>query len=244
MVFLINTCRDLVDLLKTEFKHTLQKSPLNQNPCSAEMGGDSSSSGEEDGDAEWRAAINSVASTTPSNRSTVANGTTTTSAGSPHRENKVDAKTIKLYQIKAQKLLDDILEKSIQVVRQEPTEAAENHSIIDGGGVRLFRDAPLGILFDRVDELRGPLKRPRIVPNVEVDEKSRKFRQQLKSVVVEGDDIICSAKEAGERSLAKLEARVAVAKAKAKRAEERVAELKTIRGERWLPAIARQMNKK
>ncbi|KAI3824155.1 hypothetical protein L1987_05604 [Smallanthus sonchifolius] len=207
------------------------------------MGGDSSSSGEEDGDAEWRAAINSVASTTSSNRSTVANGTTTTttSAGSPHRENKADAKTIKLYQIKAQKLLDDILEKSIQVVRQEPTEAAENHSIIDGGGVRLFRDAPLGILFDRVDELQGPLKRPRIVPNVEVDEKSRKFRRQLKSVVVEGDDIICSAKEAGERSLAKLEARDAAAKAKAKREEERVAELKKIRGERWLPAIARQM---
>ncbi|KAF5763633.1 hypothetical protein HanXRQr2_Chr15g0682651 [Helianthus annuus] len=214
---------------------------LNPKPCSAEMGGDSSSSGEEDGDAEWRAAINSVTSTAPSNSSTVANGTTTTSGGSPSR---ADTKNIKLYQIKAQKLLDDILEKSIKVVRKEPTEVAENHSISNEGGIRLFRDAPRGILFDRVDELQGPLKRPRIAPNMEVDEKSKKFRRQLKSVVVDGDDIICSAKKARERFLAKLEARDAAAKAKAKREEERVAELKRIRGERWLPAIARQMRSK
>ncbi|KAK9064897.1 hypothetical protein SSX86_016279 [Deinandra increscens subsp. villosa] len=202
------------------------------------MGGDSSSSssGEEDGDAEWRAAINSVTSTTPSNPS---NGTTTTTSSA-----REDGKNnIKLYQIKAQKLLDDIIEKSIQVVRQEPTEVAQNHSIENGGGggVRLFRDAPPGILFDKINELQGPLKRPRIVPGVEVDEKSRKFRQQLKSVVVDGGDIIVSAKEACERSLSKLEARDAAAKAKAKREEERVAELKKVRGERWLPAIAREM---
>lgn len=67
------------------------------------------------------------------------------------------------------------------------------------------------------------------------------FRKQLKSVAVDGNDIIVSAKEAYQRSLAKQEARDAVAKAKAKREEERVAELKKIRGERWLPAIARQM---
>ncbi|XP_076947059.1 uncharacterized protein LOC143618883 [Bidens hawaiensis] len=197
-------------------------------------GGDcSSSSGEEDGDAEWRAAINSVTTTS------------TSSAGSPSRLNKADTKTIKLYQIKAQKLLDDILEKSIQIVRQEAAKVEENHSISNGGGVRLFRDAPPGILFDQVDELQGPLKRPKLVPNVEeVDEKSKKFRKQLKSVVVDGHDIICSAKEACERSLAKLEARDAAAKAKAKREEERVAKLKTIRGERWLPAIAKQMRSK
>ncbi|KAJ0692424.1 hypothetical protein HanPI659440_Chr15g0585791 [Helianthus annuus] len=70
------------------------------------------------------------------------------------------------------------------------------------------------------------------------------FRRQLKSVVVDGDDIICSAKKAREKFLAKLEARDAAAKAKAKREEERVAELKRIRGERWLPAIARQMRSK
>ncbi|KAD7117779.1 hypothetical protein R6Q59_005689 [Mikania micrantha] len=205
------------------------------------MGGDSSTSGEEDGDAEWRAAINSVASTAPSNRSTVANGTTTTSSvDSPGREDKGNTKNIKLYQIKAQKLLDEILEESLQVVSQEPTEVAENHTVINGGGVRLFRDAPLGILFNQVDEPQGPLKRPRIVPTVEVDEKSKKFKQQLKSVVVDGNDIISSAKKAYEGSLAKLEARDAAAKAKAKREEQRVAELKAVRGERWLPAVARQ----
>ncbi|XP_076922395.1 uncharacterized protein LOC143584177 [Bidens hawaiensis] len=194
-------------------------------------GGECSSSGEEDGDAEWRAAINSVTNTN------------TTSAGSPPRLDT--GKTIKLYQIKAQKLLDDILEKSIQIVRQEPTKVEENNSISNGGGVRLFRDAPPGILFDQVDELQGPLKRPKLVPNVEeVDEKSKKFRKQLKSVVVDGHDIICSAKEACERSLTKSEARDAAAKAKAKREEERVAKLKTIRGERWLPAIAKQMRSK
>ncbi|KAI7729266.1 hypothetical protein M8C21_028444 [Ambrosia artemisiifolia] len=208
------------------------------------MGGDSSSSGEEDGDAEWRAAINSVATTTPSNRTSVVNGATTNSVGSPDRENKSDTKSTKLYQLKAQKLLDDMLEKSLQVVRKEPTEVAENHSISNGGGVRLFRDAPCGIVFDRIDELQGPLKRPRIAPNMEVDEKSRKFRKQLKSVVVDGDDIISSAKKARERFLAKLEARDAAAKAKAKREEDRIAELKRIRGERWLPAIAKQMRSK
>lgn len=189
----------------------------------------SSSSGEEDGDAEWIAAINSVASTTPSN------GPTTTS------QIKADTNTPKLYHIKAQKLLDDLLEKSIQVVQMQPTKVIENHSMTNGGGVRLFRDAPPGIVFDHVDEIQGPLKRPRIVPIMEVDEKSKKFRKQLKSVAVDGNDIIVSAKEAYQRSLAKQEARDAAAKAKAKREEERVAELKKIRGERWLPAIARQM---
>ncbi|KAL4568784.1 hypothetical protein LXL04_024400 [Taraxacum kok-saghyz] len=200
---------------------------------------DSSSSGEEDGDAEWRAAISSVASTTPSNRSAPVNGTTTSS---PTRENQT--KSVKLSQIKGQKLLDAILEKSLQIVRQSPNKVAENDSIANGGGVRLFRDAPVGILFDQTNEVKGPLKRPQIIPNVEVDEKSRKFRKQVKSVVVDGDDIMASAKEARKKWLAKIEAREADAKAKAKREEERVSELKKIRGERWLPSIAKEMRSK
>lgn len=63
----------------------------------------------------------------------------------------------------------------------------------------------------------------------------------LQSVVVDGNDILVSAKEASERSLARLEAREAAAKAAAKREEERVRELKKVRGEKWLPSIARQM---
>jgi hypothetical protein len=38
-----------------------------------------------------------------------------------------------------------------------------------------------------------------------------------------------------------LEVREAAAKAKAKREEERVQELKKVRGEKWLPSVARQM---
>lgn len=67
------------------------------------------------------------------------------------------------------------------------------------------------------------------------------FRKQLHSVAVDGADIIAAARAEGQKSLAKLEAREAAAKAAAKREEERVAELKRIRGERWLPSIAREM---
>jgi hypothetical protein len=63
----------------------------------------------------------------------------------------------------------------------------------------------------------------------------------LRSVVVDGNGILVSSKKASERSLAKLEAREAAAKAKTKREEERVQELKKVRGEKWLPSIARQI---
>ena len=63
----------------------------------------------------------------------------------------------------------------------------------------------------------------------------------LRSVAVDGSDILVSAKKASQRSLARLEAREAAAKAKAKREEERVQELKKVRGEKWFPSIARQM---
>lgn len=41
--------------------------------------------------------------------------------------------------------------------------------------------------------------------------------------------------------MARLEARDAAAKAKAKREEERVEILKKVRGERWLPSMAKEM---
>ena len=63
----------------------------------------------------------------------------------------------------------------------------------------------------------------------------------LRSVAVDGSEILVSAKKASQRSLTRLEAREAAAKAKAKREEERVQELKKVRGEKWLPSIARQM---
>lgn len=60
-------------------------------------------------------------------------------------------------------------------------------------------------------------------------------------MAVDGRDIIASAKRACEKSVVRLEAREAAAKAAAKREEERVAELKKVRGEKWLPSIAREM---
>ena len=47
-----------------------------------------------------------------------------------------------------------------------------------------------------------------------------------------------------QKSLARLEAKDAAAKAAANREKERVAELKRIRGERWLPSVAKKMQVK
>lgn len=60
-------------------------------------------------------------------------------------------------------------------------------------------------------------------------------------MAVEGGDVITAAKRACEKSIARLEAKEAAVKAAAKREEERVAELKKVRGEKWLPSIAREM---
>ena len=94
------------------------------------------------------------------------------------------------------------------------------------------------------DEYQQPTKRPRILPGKEVDEKSKKFRRQVQSVSVDGIDIIAAASDAYQKSLAKREAKDAAAKAAAMREKERVAELKRIRGERWLPSITRDMKVK
>ncbi|XAR51366.1 hypothetical protein NMG60_11005974 [Bertholletia excelsa] len=219
------------------------------------IGGNSSSSGEEDGDADWKAAIDSVAATTTFSRTTNIDlaSTSKASKASPvdhamkHDDDSEGSnhklQNLKHYQIKAQSLLDDILEKSMEIVR-DPINTLEDNPIITEGGVRLFKHAPPGILFDYTDELQRPTKKPRILPGKEIDENSEKFRWKIQSVAVEGMDIIAAARGACQRSLAKLEAREAAAKAATKEEEERVAELKKIRGERWLPSIARDMQVK
>lgn len=123
-----------------------------------------------------------------------------------------------------------------------PTPALEeNHDERGEGGIRLFSQAPPGIMFDPVDVYPRPTKRPRILPTEEVSEKSKKFRRQILSVAVDGSDVIAAAKNACQQSLARFEAKEVAAKAAVKREEERVAELKRIRGEKWLPSIARDM---
>lgn len=124
------------------------------------------------------------------------------------------------------------------------------------------------------DELQGPKKKPRILPGEEIDLDSKKvrlfflqhsslniklsfdylsrskdrfglqFRRKLKTVAVDGLDILTAARDACQKSLKRMEAKDAAAKEKAKREEERVAELKRIRGERWLPSIAKEMKVK
>ncbi|KAL7101510.1 hypothetical protein ACP275_08G058300 [Erythranthe tilingii] len=206
------------------------------------MGGgrrsDNSSSGEEDGDAEWRAAIDSVTAVA----SSVKNDSNGSSRRSTHEDEdqKHKPQNMKHYQIKAQKMLDDLIEKSIEVVTDK-SQMLEKDPPISDAGVRLFRNAPSGIVFDQANELHGPKTRPKIVRGEEFDEKSKKFRKRLKSVAVDGTHLIDVARAAGQKLLAKMEARESAAKAAAKRDEERVAELKKIRGERWLPSIARQM---
>jgi len=214
----------------------------------------SSSSGEEDGDADWKAAIDSVAVTTTINGRTsndrvasTSNGSSTKSLGRATQQDEdgeVDNRNpqnLKHYQIKAQKLLDGILEKTIEIVGEDPIHILDDDSTISGGGVRLFKHAPPGIVFDHIDELQRPTKKPRILPGKEIDEKSKKFRWQLQSIAVDGMDIVAAAKHSHQKTLAKREAKDAAAKAAAKREEERVAELRKIRGERWLPSLARDI---
>lgn len=52
---------------------------------------------------------------------------------------------------------------------------------------------------------------------------------------------MAAARDACRKSIARLEAKDAAAKEAAKREEQRIAELKRIRGERWLHSVAREM---
>lgn len=193
-----------------------------------------SSSGEEDGDAEWMNAINSIATgalnyfprpTSPPNQGQAL-----------EEQPKSENHKLTHYQLKAQKVLNDILEKSIEVV-SSANHLPDEDSAVNGGGVQLFKNAPCGIVFDPLYDVIRPHKRPRILPMKEINEKSKAFKRQVLSVAVEGTDIIAAAREACQKSLAKQKARDAAATLAAKREVERVAELKRTRGERWLPCM-------
>lgn len=208
----------------------------------------SSSSSEEDGDSEWKAAINSAAAGASSVMSSFMNGFSANENGGGGGGDYNQSKTQQLpkhYQIKAQKILDEIIGKSLEIVNDPLIHLPDDEAVVDEdeGCIRLFKNAPPGIVFDHVDE--QPLrKRPRILPGREINEKSKKFRRRLESVVVDGKDIMAAARDKCQRSLSRLEAKDEAAKAAAKREEERVAQLKKIRGEKWLPCIAREMQLK
>ncbi|KAF6159761.1 hypothetical protein GIB67_030019 [Kingdonia uniflora] len=199
----------------------------------------SSSSGEEDGDSNWKAAIDSVSTT--DYFSSISNGDSTNRIHNDVSEKKHKPQTLKLYQIKAQKILEDFIEKNL-VIERVQIPNLDNDQLESEVGIRLFKNAPRGMV-DPLEEIQPPRKRPRILPMEDVDEKSKKFKRKLKSVVVEGVDVIGAARDACHKALTRFEARDAVAKTASKREEERVAELKKIRGEKWLPSIAREMQR-
>ncbi|KAJ8485427.1 hypothetical protein OPV22_017912 [Ensete ventricosum] len=218
-------------------------------------GGSSSSSGEEDGDATWKAAINSVATVgfglSASNGRPKSDPAAVDSfedddnggddaAAQLHQQGRSKAPKLKLYQIKAQKILDDLLDRSLVMVRN-PIPSIDECPQSDEAAIRLFSSSPAGIILDPVGEHPLPCTKPRIVPGEEINEKSKKFKSQIRSVVLNGNDITATAAEACKRALARSEAKEAAAKAAAKREEERVSELKKARGEKWLPSVAKYM---
>ncbi|KAG5057567.1 hypothetical protein GLYMA_05G105500v4 [Glycine max] len=204
----------------------------------------SSSSGEEDGDAAWRAAIDSIAQTTTYVSSTTKHTHPNHDDDDDYDGHKPKTRQLKHYQLKAQNLLNEILENSIEIVRK-PVPVVDEDPESNECGIRLFKHAQPGIVFDHVDEPQPPRKRPRILPGGDIDEKSKKqFRKQIRSVAVNGIEIIAAANDAYKKSLARLEAKDAAAKAKAKREDERVENLKKIRGEKWLPSMAQEMQVK
>ncbi|KAF4375142.1 uncharacterized protein LOC115715169 [Cannabis sativa] len=206
-----------------------------------------SSSGEEDGDAAWRAAIDSVATATSTYVSSIINGSSDMAAKrrltSADDGNDRRNKKLKHYQIKAQKLLNEILEESLVMVKDHPINEPVDDTINEGV-IRLFKNSNPGIELDPTEEPQEPRKRPKILPGKEIDEKSKKFKKRLQSVTVDGEDIMAASRKACQKSLARMEAKEAAAKEAAKREEERVAQLKKIRGERWLPSLAREMQMK
>lgn len=200
----------------------------------------SSSSSEEDGDAAWKAAISSAAA----GASSYINGLSAKQDGAEDSKQSKTQQLPKHYQVKAQKLLDDIIGKSLEMV-STPMDVPDDEAVVneEEGVIRLFKNAPPGIVFDHVDE--QPLrKRPRILPGNEINEKSKKFKRKIQSVAVDGNDIVSKARDQCQRALSRLEAKDAAAKEAAKKEEERVAQLKKVRGERWLPSLAREMQSK
>lgn len=67
------------------------------------------------------------------------------------------------------------------------------------------------------------------------------FKRRVQSTSVEGHGIIASARSAHQQALERSEARDAARRAAELCEEERVTKLKKLRGEKWLPSLAREM---
>ncbi|CAL9246985.1 unnamed protein product [Arabidopsis halleri] len=198
-------------------------------------GGDSSS---EDEDPKWKAAINSIATTTVYGASATKPAATQTHGNGDFR---IKPKKLTHGQIKVKNLLNEMVEKTLDFVK-DPVNVPEDKPENDCG-VRLFKRCATGIIFDHVDEIKGPKKKPNLRPDRGFEVNSKEFKKRIKSIAVDGSDILTAATEAAKKASARIEAKEAAAKAKAKKEEERIAELKKVRGEKWLPSIERAMKK-
>ncbi|KAJ4900272.1 Uncharacterized protein Rs2_14223 [Raphanus sativus] len=213
-----------------------------------DRGGGGDSSSEEEDDPKWKAAINSIVTTT-AYAASATKAAAAAAATQQHEDGEFRLKPKKLThaQIKVKKLLNEMVENTLDFVK-DPTltlvpqddEEPENDC-----GVRLFKRCSTGIVFDHVDELQGPKKKPNLHPSRGLEASSKEFKKRIESIAVDGSDVLSAAVESAKKASARLEAKEAAAKAKAKKEEERVAELKKVRGEKWLPSVARalQLNK-
>ncbi|RVW57357.1 hypothetical protein CK203_089588 [Vitis vinifera] len=120
--------------------------------------GSCSSSGEEDGDADWKAAIDSVSASPPPLHSS--------GFAAAQRFSRIHGWH------KQHKSFCDIIENTLVMV-EDLIHISDNEKTNEGG-IRLFKHASSRIVFDHMDKIQQPRKRPRILPGNEIDEKSKK----------------------------------------------------------------------
>ncbi|PKA58171.1 hypothetical protein AXF42_Ash012894 [Apostasia shenzhenica] len=135
-----------------------------KNPMKFGGGDDDDSSGEEDGDAQWKAAIDSVATVVVSSsncsnkprasaRSCASSWSRQANFDNEKEDDKAKSPLPKLYQIKAQKLLDYLLDKKLELVETHIPVNNDHHQS-DGGVIKLFKKAPPGMKLDPVGNCR------------------------------------------------------------------------------------------
>ncbi|CAH8384331.1 unnamed protein product [Eruca vesicaria subsp. sativa] len=141
-------------------------------------------SSSEEEDPKWKAAINSIATTT----------VYVVSATKPAAVKKL--------------LMEDFVKDPINV-----PEDIKPENDCDG---RLFKRCSTGIIFDHVDELEGPKKKPNLRPGREDLMEALKSLRNEKN---DGSDILSAAMEAAKKASyrTRIEAKEAAAKAKAKK---------------------------
>ncbi|CAN6448142.1 unnamed protein product [Victoria cruziana] len=211
---------------------------------------DDSSSGEEDGDEDWRSAINSVAvdASAPSFAVVTSQKTRKKNHGKgddihfdSDEEEGAKQRPPNPHKQKVLKMLDDFLDRNLVFERNSIPEM-KNTPEKDESGIRLFHRAPPGLTF-KTDIALAPRKRAKILPYEEIDERSKEFKCRIRSVAVDGADVFAAAEVARQSALARFESRLAAEREAAKREEARIAELKRLRGEKWLPSMGKQMRR-